>query len=165
MSEAAVEEVALLPLAPRARLLFYLQSFSRLILFWIPVTAAASVAGVVFWEPLYTALVATSWLFLQFLLAVWMPALSHARYGYALRDQDLLIVSGVIVRNMVSIPTSRIQHVDTRQGPIEQWMGLARLQVHTASGVGGDGVIPGLDLEVAESLRDQLVEVEGDDGV
>lgn len=155
----------LLPLAPRARLLFYLQAFSRLVLFWVPATGIATVAGTVFWEPLYSVVIGACWLFLQFLFAVWMPALSHARYGYALRDEDLIIVSGVIVRSMVAIPTSRIQHVDTRQGPIEQYMGLARLQVHTASGVGGDGVIPGLDLEVAEALRDQLVEVEGDDGV
>ena len=44
-------------------------------------------------------------------------------------------------------------------------MGLARVQIHTASGLGGDGAIPGLELDVAESLRDQLVEVDGDDGV
>ena len=71
----------------------------------------------------------------------------------------------MLIRSIVAIPTSRIQHVDTRQGPIEQWMGLARLQVHTASGVGGDGMIPGLELPVAEALRDQLVDVDGEDGV
>ena len=155
----------LTPLAPRARLLFYLQAFSRLVLFWIPVTAVAIAVGAGMWNALYSVTIGLGWLFMLFLSAVWMPALAHARYGYALRDEDLLVARGVIIRTVVAIPTSRIQHVDTRQGPIEQWMGLARLQIHTASGVGGDGVIPGLDLEVAEALRDQLVEVEGDDGV
>ena len=45
-------------------------------------------------------------------------------------------------------------------------MGLARVQVFTASGIGGDGVIPGLALVDAEALRDQLVQLGGgDDGV
>jgi membrane protein YdbS with pleckstrin-like domain len=155
-----------LPLDPRARLLFYLQAFSRLTLFWVPVSsvlaavvayfAASLVAGVV---------VGGSWFFAMFLLALWMPALSWSRWGYLLREDELLITRGVLVRRVTAIPTMRIQHVDTRQGPVEQWMGLARLQIHTASGVGSDGVIPGLTLGTAEALRDQLVEVEGDDGV
>ena len=155
----------LTPLAPSARLLFYLQAFSRLLLFWVPVTGVAVAVGATFWNAGYSAVIGVCWLFALFVLAVWMPALAHARYGYALRDDELLIARGVIVRTVVAIPTSRIQHVDTRQGPIEQWLGLARLQIHTASGVGGDGAIPGLELAVAEELRDRLVEVQGDDGV
>ena len=153
------------PLAPSARLLFYLQAFSRLFLFWVPVTGLGVFGGSVLWNPLYSAIAGLVWLFFLFVMAVWMPALSYARYGYALRDEELLIARGVFVRTVVAIPTSRIQHVDTRQGPIEQWMGLARLQIHTASGVGGDGAIPGLEVAVADALRDQLVEVDGDDGV
>jgi membrane protein YdbS with pleckstrin-like domain len=152
-------------LAPRARLLFYMQAFSRLVLFWIPVTGAAIAGGAALWSPLYAVVVGLVWLFFLFLIAVWMPALSHANYGYAIRNEDLLIARGVLIKTIVAIPTSRIQHVDTRQGPLEQWMGLARLQIHTASGVGGDGVIPGLDLAIAESLRDLLVHVEGEAGV
>lgn len=155
----------LTPLAPRARVLFYLQAFSRLLLFWVPVTAIAVLVGSATWSVMYSSIAGATWLFLLFLIAVWMPALSHARYGYAVREDELLIARGVIVRTVVAIPTSRIQHVDTRQGPIEQYMGLARVQIHTASGLGGDGAIPGLELDVAESLRDQLVEVDGDDGV
>lgn len=152
-------------LAPQARLLFYLQAFSRFFLFWVPVTSIAMFAGATFWQPLYSAIIGISWLFFLFVMAVWMPALAWARYGYAVRDDELLIARGVLVRTVVAIPTNRIQHVDTRQGPIEQWMGLARVQIHTASGIGGDGAIPGLHLDVAEALRDQLVDVEGDDGV
>ena len=35
-----VAETELTPLAPEARLLFYLQAFSRLVLFWAPVLAS-----------------------------------------------------------------------------------------------------------------------------
>jgi len=155
----------LTPLAQRAKALFYLQAFSRLALFWAPVCTVAAVASAAGWSALYGPALALSWLFAMFLLALWYPALAFARYGYRLTEAELLIARGVIVRSVVSIPVSRIQHVDTRQGPIEQWMGLSRLQVYTASGVGGDGVIPGLLKQDAEALRDLLVEVRGDDGV
>ena len=152
-------------LDPRARLLFYLQSFSRLVLFWVPVCIGGAVAGAIFWSGVYAPMIALVWLFLMFLMAVWFPGLVFARYGYTLTENELIVARGVLIRSVVAIPTNRIQHVDTRQGPLEQWMGLARLQVHTASGVGSDGVIPGLAFEVAEALRDKLVEVGGDDGV
>lgn len=156
----------LTPLAPRARLLFYLQAFSQLVFFWAPASfvGAALLATTV---PLRWALLgAVSIVFLVFLAALWVPSIAFDRWGYALRGEDLLIASGVFVRRLTSIPLGRIQHVDTRQGPIERWLGLTRLQIHTASGVGSDGVIPGLELEEAERLRNVLVaRAEGDDGV
>jgi len=152
-------------LDPRARLLFYYQSFTRLVFFWLPLSAVGVVVGSVWWTPLYATLVAMAWLFALFVFSVWYPWLSWERWGYVLREEELLIRRGVLVRTVTAIPTNRIQHVDTRQGPIEQWLGLARLQVHTASGIGADGMVPGLDLDAAESLRDRLVDAEGDDGV
>jgi membrane protein YdbS with pleckstrin-like domain len=55
--------------------------------------------------------------------------------------------------------------VDVKQGPLEQWLRLARVRIHTASGIGADGVIPGLTLDQAELLRDRLVRPSGNDGV
>ncbi len=154
-------------LAPRARWLFHLQAMSRLVLFWVPVTAVGTAAGMALWSPFYAPLVAVSALFVLFLLSVWFPSLSFERWGYILQQDDLLIRRGVVVRTITAIPTERIQHVDTRQGPLEQWLGLARVQVHTASGLGADGIIPGLWLDDAEALRDELVALggRGDDGV
>jgi uncharacterized protein len=152
-------------LHPRARLLFYLQTFSRLVFFWAPVSLVATVAGSAWWTPLYAAVVGMGWMFVLFVVSVWYPWLAWERWGYLVRDEELLIRRGVVVRAVTAIPLNRIQHVDSRQGPIEQWLGLARLQIHTASGIGGDGMIPGLQLPIAESLRDRLVEAKGDDGV
>lgn len=153
------------PLSPRARLLFYLQAFSRLLLFWVPVTIAGSAAASFAVPITWAAAGGVGWLFLNFLAALWLPTLAYDRWAWSLRDEDLLIARGVLIRAITAIPVSRIQHVDTRQGPIEQWLGLARVQIHTASGVGGDGVIPGLVLADAEALRDRLVRVSGDGGV
>ena len=153
------------PLAPQARLLFYLQAFSRLLFFWLPICLGATLALMAFVAPLWGAVAGLSFAFLLFLGTLWLPSLAFDRWGWQLRVDELLIQRGVIVRQIVAIPTTRIQHVDTRQGPLEQWLGLARLQIYTASGMGADGVIPGLALEQAEALRDQLVRLGGDDGV
>jgi len=102
---------------------------------------------------------------LALIATVWLPALAFARWRYAVREDELLITRGVILRHLTSIPTHRVQHVDVKQGPLEQWLGLARVRIHTASGIGGDGVIPGLTLDQAEGLRDRLVRPSGNDGV
>jgi membrane protein YdbS with pleckstrin-like domain len=155
------------PLSPRARLLFHVQAFVRLALFWFPFTGMAVAGIAAVWS--FTAAIAIGicFLFLRFLSAVWWPALSWSRWGYRLTDRELLITRGVLFRSVTAIPVTRVQHVDVLQGPFEQWLELARLQVHTASGLGADGTIPGLERPVAEALRDQLVRAEerGDDGV
>lgn len=98
-------------------------------------------------------------------LTAWYPPLAHRRWGWALREHDLLIAHGVWVRQLVSIPAGRIQHVDVHQGPLERALGLARLQVYTASGGGADGEIPGLARETADALREKLVRREAEDVV
>ncbi len=154
------------PLAPSARWLFYLQAFSQLLLLWVPLTAVLGALAAAFLvPPLWAAVAGACWLFTLFLLALWLPNLAWERWAYALREHDLLIARGVWVRAVTAIPVSRIQHVDTRQGPLEQLLGLARVTVHTASGLGGDGVIPGLTRSDAEALRDELIRVSGDGGV
>jgi membrane protein YdbS with pleckstrin-like domain len=95
---------------------------------------------------------------------VW-PALAHGAYRYAVREHDLLIRSGVVFRRWSAIPLARVQHVDTRQGPLERSFGLQRLLVYTASGVSADGVIPGLSEGDAHALRDALARRGPDDGV
>ena len=155
------------PLAARARTLFHLQAFSRLFLFWVPVLVVAGAVLATMWAPLEGALTALALLFVRFLLAVWWPWLSWRAWGWLHRGDELLIKRGVLFRSVTAIPLERIQHVDVRQGPIEQWLDLARIHIHTASGVGADGIVPGLVRTDAERLRDQLVKAaaQGDDGV
>lgn len=153
------------PLPPRARLLFYLQAFTRLILFWAPACAALFVGLWSVWTLVGAASVAVALFGLRVLIAAALPALAHAHWAYASRPDDLLVAHGVLFRTITAIPAMRIQHVDVRQGPLERLLGLARVQIYTASGMGADGVIPGLELEAAEALRDRLVAIEGDDGV
>lgn len=158
---------SLTPLAPAARWLFHLQALARLVLFWVPAVTVGVVVGAIFWDTVPSIVLGGSFLFVQFVLALWWPFLTWQRWGWALDDEELLIGRGVLFRSLTAIPVGRIQHVDVRQGPIEQALGLARVIVHTASGLGGDGVVPGLDAGEAEQLRDRLVARtgKGDDGV
>ena len=152
-------------LDPKARLLFYLQAFSRWLFFWVPVSVVASAGSSFLIGPMYAGIAGVLVLFFVFLAALWIPSLSFDRWAYATRGEDILIARGVFLRVITAIPISRIQHVDTQQGPLEQWLGLARVQIHTASGLWRDGVIPGLQIPDAEHLRDQLLRVRGDGGV
>ncbi len=154
-------------LPPRARWLFHLQALSRYVLFWLPATGVAAVMALPMFSWTTVVGIAAAWLVFQLVWAVWMPSLSWARWAWSIREHDLLVHRGVLIRATTAVPLARIQHVDTRQGPLEQLFGLVRVTVSTASGGGPDITLPGLTRDVAEDLRDRLVVAagQGDDGV
>jgi hypothetical protein len=84
-----------------------------------------------------------------------VPVIRYRRWGYALREQDLWIRSGVVWVTVSVIPYHRLQFVDTRQGPLDRLFGLAQLVVHTAA-LGTSGRLPGLDARAAAELRERL---------
>lgn len=94
-------------------------------------------------------------------LAGVVPVLRYRSWRYAVRPTDLWLRSGVLVERVSVIPLSRLQFVDTRQGPLDRMLGLARLVVHTAA-LGTAGTLPGLDASEAERLREQLARAGGD---
>jgi uncharacterized protein len=76
-------------------------------------------------------------------------------WGYAERDEDLLVRRGVMFRRMSVIPYGRMQYVEVTAGPFERTFGLATVQMHTAAAA-SDARIPGLSAAEAARLRDQL---------
>lgn len=76
-------------------------------------------------------------------------------WGYAERDDDLLVRKGVLLRSMVVVPYGRMQYVDVQAGPVDRRFRVATVQLHTAS-AGSDAAIPGLPPEEAARLRDRL---------
>ena len=154
----------LTPLAPRARWLFHLQGLTRLVVIGPPLVIGVAVGLSFVTTLLWSATAAVSVGLLLTLWSLWIPALVFDAWGYALGEDALRIQNGVLLRRLTSIPASRIQHVDTYQGPLDRLFGLARVHVYTASGSGADGVIPGLDHDEAVRLRDRLMQV-GDDDV
>jgi uncharacterized protein len=78
-----------------------------------------------------------------------------AAWGYAEREDDLMVRRGVLIRRQSVIPYGRMQYIDVTAGPVERSLGLATLRMHTAAAA-SDARIPGLDSVEAARLRDQL---------
>ncbi|HEY3952967.1 MAG TPA: PH domain-containing protein [Streptosporangiaceae bacterium] len=78
-----------------------------------------------------------------------------AAWGYAERDDDLMVRRGVLVRRLSVIPYGRMQFIDVTAGPVERSLGLATLRMHTAAAA-SDARIPGLERAAAARLRDHL---------
>jgi uncharacterized protein len=76
-------------------------------------------------------------------------------WGYAERDNDLLVRHGLLVRRLSIVPYARMQFVDVTAGPLERAFGLATVQLHTAAAA-SDAKIPGLPPGEASRLRDRL---------
>ncbi len=76
-------------------------------------------------------------------------------WGYAEREDDLLVRRGVLVRRTSVVPYGRMQYVDVTSGPLDRRLGLATVTLHTAAAA-TDASIPGLLTEEATRLRDRL---------
>lgn len=76
-------------------------------------------------------------------------------WGYAERDDDLLVRHGLLVRRLSIVPYARMQYVDVTAGPLERAFHLATVQLHTAAAA-SDARVPGLPAEEASRLRDRL---------
>lgn len=108
------------------------------------------------------------WLVLIFLLGVgfyvvfcyvWAK-LTYQFWRYQLEKDVIKIEKGVIWKKYVSIPYERIQNVDIYRGVFARILGLSELHIQTAGHSGqtwAEGKLPGLDIQVAERLRDELI--------
>lgn len=105
----------------------------------VPLAAAASGA---------VAVAVFGWLW-------WLIGRRVQSFGYVERADDLLVTSGVLFRRLVIVPYGRMQLVDLVAGPVDRWMGLAKVKLHTAAAT-TDAGIPGLTPEAAADLRDRL---------
>ena len=103
------------------------------------------------------------------LYASWVPLVAGAiawgvvgrRYrswGYAEREDDLLVRRGVMFARLSVVPYGRMQFIDVTAGPLERAFGLATVRLHTAA-ASTDARIPGLEREEAGRLRDSLAEL------
>jgi uncharacterized protein len=79
-------------------------------------------------------------------------------WGYAEREDDLLVRRGVMFSRLSVVPYGRMQFIDVTAGPIERSFGLATVRMHTAAAA-SDARIPGLAREEAARLRDRLAEL------
>jgi hypothetical protein len=79
-------------------------------------------------------------------------------WGYAEREDDLLVRRGVLFSRLSVVPYGRMQFIDVTAGPVERSFGLATVRLHTAAAA-SDARVPGLSRAEAGRLRDRLAEL------
>jgi membrane protein YdbS with pleckstrin-like domain len=82
----------------------------------------------------------------------------YGSWGYAEREDDLLVRRGVMFARLSVVPYGRMQFIDVSAGPLERICGLATVRLHTAAAA-TDARIPGLERDEAARLRDRLAEL------
>lgn len=84
------------------------------------------------------------------------PRIQYATWRYDVTPTDVDLYRGVFVKKRTLVPLVRVQHVQTKQGPILRAHGLASVTVSTA---GESFEIPGLAERDASELRDRVAEL------
>lgn len=110
--------------------------------------AAVAVPWPPFWLPAGIVAALACWV-------LWVAGRQARAWGYAEREDDLLVRNGILFRRVVVVPYGRMQFVDVQAGPVDRLFGIARVQLHTASAA-SDASIPGLPPAEAARLRDRL---------
>ncbi len=82
-----------------------------------------------------------------------VPKLRWKRWRYEVHEHEIDIQQGVFVVKRTLVPMKRVQHVDTKQGPILRAYRLATVTIFTAATV---HEIPALDIDEADELRDRI---------
>lgn len=137
------------PVSPRLATARRLVALAVLVPLALPALVVAVLLG-----SLWPLVALLPWAVVLVWVSVLIPRQVRA-WGYAERDDDLLVRRGVLLRSMVVVPYGRMQYVDVQAGPVDRRFGLATVQLHTAS-AGTDAVIPGLAPAEAARLRDRL---------
>ncbi|MET8140554.1 PH domain-containing protein [Sphaerisporangium sp. NPDC005288] len=83
------------------------------------------------------------------------PLWRYAVHRWEFADDVVYARSGWFSRQWVFVPVSRIQTVDKEQGWFERLLGLATVEIRTAS-YAGSSTIKGLDFTVAARLAEDL---------
>ncbi|WP_100486753.1 PH domain-containing protein [Sporolactobacillus pectinivorans] len=94
---------------------------------------------------------------LHLVLSVFVvPPIRYRTFFYVIRQKDLLIQEGVFIISQVVIPLSRVQNVETEQGPLLRKHQLTSVSITTAANT---HKIPALSETEAIALRDQISEL------
>ena len=87
------------------------------------------------------------------------PGLRWKRWRYEIRPAEIDLQRGIWWVERTLVPLARIQHVDTRQGPLQRRFGLSTVVFYTAA---GPNRIPELSTPVAAEVRDRIAVLTGE---
>ena len=88
-----------------------------------------------------------------------VPGLRWSRWRFEIRPDEVDLQRGIFWISRTLVPLARIQHVDTRQGPLQRQFGLSTVVFYTAA---GPNQIPELSTPVAAEARNRIAELTRD---
>lgn len=115
--------------------------------FWVMYFVSDSMSSWLVW--LITGVIAL----LTILLIAIIPKVRWREWYYHIDENEVELQNGIIILTQTLIPLNRVQHVDTRQGPILGNYDLADVIISTAA---TNHKIPALDSETAEEVRKKI---------
>ncbi|WP_020402770.1 PH domain-containing protein [Gracilimonas tropica] len=92
-------------------------------------------------------------LFFYLTIAIVFPKLRWKRWKYDISEKEIDMLRGIFIKKRTLVPINRVQHVDTRQGPVYRKFGLSSVTISTAATT---HEIPALDDETADKVRDTI---------
>ena len=147
--------------SPKARWLWLLEALIAFVLFVVGSLMVARWVAPSGWSWVPDWWAARPWLLpvaVIVLTAPFLVAEPFVRYSvhrWELSGDVVYARQGYLTREWVFVPVSRIQTVDKGQGWLERMLGLATLEIRTASHA-GSSTIKGLDYHVAAGLAEEL---------
>lgn len=90
------------------------------------------------------------------LLVLRLPTRRYRTRFYAIDDEQLRVVRGLLFRADTVVPFGRVQHIDLNRDPVERYYGLSTLTVHTAGSHNASVRLPGLEDEEARAMRETI---------
>jgi uncharacterized protein len=144
-------------LDPRAKLLWRLTGALQA----VPILIAGAFGSYTFFwraEALFSLAVLPllGALVLAVLLVFVLPPLLWRRWRYEIRPLEIDLQRGLVRMTRTLVPMARVQHVDTRRGPLQRRLGLSTVVFYTAA---GPNEIPQLASETADEVRDRIAEL------
>lgn len=92
-------------------------------------------------------------LLVQLINLIVYPIIEYIQWEYLIDDDRIEIKKGIFWRSHTVIPISRIQHVSSKSGPMQNMFGLASVDINTAGGVHS---IDELNKETAADICERL---------
>lgn len=102
--------------------------------------------------PAYLVMIALL-LLITVLFVFVIPHYRWKRWRYEINENEIDLQHGLIIVKRTLVPVNRVQHVDTRQGPILRSYKLSNVAISTAATT---HQIPALTDENADTVRDQI---------
>jgi hypothetical protein len=133
----------------------YSNTITALFLFLIP-TAYFFAARLWHWPAWITIVLLSLILAIAIFNIFIRPEIIWKTWRYDVSEQEIDLFHGIFIKTRTLIPMVRVQHVDTKQGPLLRHFGLSTVTISTAAGT---HEIPALADDIAALLRDSISEL------